>query len=84
MGKLLTPIFGMVSGLVSGLVFKRVWRLTAGDRDVPEATDPDRGWREVLMAAAIQGAIFGLIKAATRRAAARPGHHPSGAHPAPG
>jgi hypothetical protein len=35
-----------------------------------EATDPDRSWREVLIAAGVQGAVFGLVKAAVDRGGA--------------
>ena len=55
---------GFATGLVAGLVFKRVWRLVSGDESAPEATDSRHGWGEILLAAAVQGAIFGLVKAA--------------------
>jgi len=61
---------GATAGLVSGLVFKQVWKLVEGDQDAPNATDEDRGWGEVLIAAALQGAIFALVKAAVDRAGA--------------
>ena len=38
--------------------------LATGQHDAPEATDQHRGWREVLVAAGIQGAVFGVVKAA--------------------
>jgi len=63
-------VLGMAAGAVSGLVFKQVWKHIGGDDDAPYATDPDRGWGEVLLAAAIQGAIFALVKAAVDRAGA--------------
>ena len=31
---------------------------------------PDRGWREILLAAALQGAIFAVVRAAVDRSAA--------------
>jgi len=60
----------VASGLVAGLVFKRVWRAVSGDESAPEATDRRHGWGEVLLAAAVQGAIFGLVKAAVDRGGA--------------
>ena len=42
----------------------------ASDDDAPNATDEDRGWGEVLTAAALQGAIFAAVKAAVDRAGA--------------
>jgi hypothetical protein len=56
--------------MVSGLVFKQVWKRVGHDDNAPSATDQDRGWREILAAAALQGAIFALIKAAVDRAGA--------------
>jgi hypothetical protein len=61
---------GVGAGLVAGLVFKKVWQLAAGDEDAPEALDQERGWGEILAAAALQGAIFAIVKAAVDRASA--------------
>lgn len=42
--------------------------------DAPDATDEDRTWRQILIAAAIQGAIFAVVKArSTARAPWLPG-----------
>ena len=51
-------------------IFKKVWKVTAGEEDAPKATDAQRSWREILLAAALQGAIFALVKAAVDRGAA--------------
>ncbi len=58
---------GALGGLVAGTVVKQVWKLVTHDEETPEATDRERGWREVLLAAALQGAVFGLVKAALDR-----------------
>jgi len=63
-------LLGLAAGAVAGYVFKEVWRLTSGDGDAPAATDEDRGWSEILVAAALQGAIFALVKAAVDRGGA--------------
>jgi hypothetical protein len=47
-----------------------VWKVAAREDDAPKATDAQRGWREILPAAALQGAIFGLVKAVIDRGAA--------------
>jgi hypothetical protein len=65
---LLASVFG---GLLAGAIFKRVWKVVAGEDDPPSARDPDRRWFEVLPAAALQGAVFGLVKAAVDRAGAK-------------
>lgn len=69
---------GMLSGALAAALFKRVWTLVSGQDDAPDAGDLDRGWKEVLVAAAVQGAIFGLIKAAVHRAGARTFHSRAG------
>ena len=61
---------GMAAGAVAGLLFKEAWKLVSGDDDAPDAGDPDRGWGEILAAAAIQGAIFAVVKAAVHRGGA--------------
>ncbi len=58
------------AGALAGAVFKQVWKRTSGDDDTPNATDEDRGWGEVLAAAALQGVIFALVKAAIDRGGA--------------
>jgi hypothetical protein len=55
---------GMAGGLIAGMLFKRTWKLVAGQDDTPDAGDLDRGWAEILIAASIQGAIAGAVKAA--------------------
>ncbi|WP_018656163.1 DUF4235 domain-containing protein [Actinomadura flavalba] len=61
----------VAGGVVAGAIFKQVWKLAAGDDDTPDAGDLERSWTEVLVAAAIHGAIFGLVKSATHRAGAQ-------------
>jgi len=60
----------VLSGMLAAAIFKRVWKVAAGEEEVPTATDVQRGWREVLTAAALQGAIFALVRAAVDRATA--------------
>jgi hypothetical protein len=63
-------LLGAGAGVISGLIFKQVWKVAGHDEDAPHATDRDRGWTEILLAAAIQGAIFAVVKAAVDRAGA--------------
>ncbi|MFG3442214.1 DUF4235 domain-containing protein [Nonomuraea sp. NPDC047897] len=62
---------GMLSGALAAALFKRVWKLASGQDDAPDADDLGRGWKEVVVAAAIQGALFGAVKAAVHRAGAQ-------------
>ncbi|HJD82829.1 DUF4235 domain-containing protein [Kitasatospora aureofaciens] len=61
---------GAVSGLAAGALFKQAWKALGHDEDAPDATDEDHSWREVLLAATLQGAIFAVLKAAVDRAGA--------------
>ncbi|MFG3203295.1 DUF4235 domain-containing protein [Streptomyces sp. NPDC048192] len=61
---------GAVSGMLAGAVFKQAWKALGHDEDAPDATDEDRTWREVLLAATLQGAIFAGVKAAVDRVGA--------------
>ena len=61
---------GVLGGLVAGAVFKQVWKLARHEEEAPEATDAARGWGEILLAAAVQGAIFAVVKAVVDRSAA--------------
>jgi Protein of unknown function (DUF4235) len=63
-------IAGIGAGLLAGMVFKQVWRGIAGETDAPDPIDENRGWTEVLLAATLQGAIFGLVRAAIDRGGA--------------
>ncbi|WP_433336554.1 DUF4235 domain-containing protein [Spirillospora sp. CA-294931] len=68
--KLLSLAFSVLGGVLAGAVFKQIWKRVAGQDDAPDADDRDYTWGQVLVAAAAQGAIFGLVKAATQRAGA--------------
>jgi hypothetical protein len=63
-------LFSVLGGLAAGAVFKRLWRLLSGEQQAPSATEPGTGWPKVLVAAMIEGAIFGLVKAAIDRGGA--------------
>jgi hypothetical protein len=65
----------VAGGLLAGAVFNQVWkRIGDADEAPPNPTDLRHSSREVLTAAALQGLIFGLVRAAVDRAAAR-GYH---------
>src|SRR5215470_17384893 len=74
MGKMLFKIMGFLSGAFAGMVastiVKKLWQVTPGEDEAPDATDTRRSWGEILTAAALQGAIFAVIRAAVERATA--------------
>ena len=69
--KPLALFVSVLGGLLAGFVFNQIWKLVANGDDAPEPTDRERSWAEVLPAAALQGAVFGVVKAAVDRAGAR-------------
>ncbi|MEV7729698.1 DUF4235 domain-containing protein [Streptomyces sp. NPDC087917] len=63
-------VLGAASGLIAGAVFKQAWKVIEGEGDAPNATDEDRAWKQILLAAAVQGAIFAVVKASVDRSGA--------------
>ena len=64
-------VFSVLGGILAGTVFKQVWKRISGEDDAPDALESEYGWREVLPAAALQGAIFALVKASIDRGGAQ-------------
>ncbi len=62
-------VAGIAAGAIAGAIFRQVWKMT-GDGDAPSPTDEDRRWGEILAAAALQGAIFAVVRAAVDRGGA--------------
>jgi hypothetical protein len=67
---LLSSVLG---GLVASAVFRQVWKRAApGEKsDPPTALETSYPFREILIAAAIQGAIFSVVKTVIDRQGAR-------------
>lgn len=68
--KMMSLVSGVLAGALAGAIFNRVWRAVTGADEVPQPTALDRSVREVLVVAALQGAVFGLVKAAFSRTTA--------------
>lgn len=79
--KPLSMLVSVLGGVLAGVIFKRVWKFAAREDDAPKATDASRGWGEVLLAAALQGVIFAVVKAAVDRGAAVSAHKLTGVWP---
>jgi hypothetical protein len=58
---------GMLGGLVAGKIFGIIWKRISGEDRAPQPLSRDYSTREVLLAATIQGAVFGLVKTAIDR-----------------
>ncbi len=68
--KPLSLAISVIGGVVASALFKRAWRVVGHEDKAPSATERKRGWAEILLAAALQGAIFGLVKAVMDRGGA--------------
>ncbi|MFD4026920.1 DUF4235 domain-containing protein [Streptomyces sp. NPDC058576] len=73
---------GAVSGMIASAVFKQTWKIVEGEGDAPDALDEDRPWRQILLAAAVQGAIFAVVKATVERSGAQATRRVTGTWPA--
>jgi hypothetical protein len=71
----------MAGGALAGAVFTRVWRTVGDGDDAPRPTALNHSTREVLLAAALHGAVFGLVRAAVDRAGAKGYHRVTGHTP---
>lgn len=63
-------VLGWAGGAVAGMAFQAVWKTIRHEENAPDALDRDRGWGEVLLAAAVQGAIFAVVRSAVDRSGA--------------
>jgi Protein of unknown function (DUF4235) len=79
--RLMSLGLSVVSGMLAGALFKGMGKLIAREEDTPNATDMQRSWKEVLPAAALQGAIFATVKAAVERGAVQGGRKMAGPKP---
>jgi hypothetical protein len=86
--KLMNRAIGLLVGILGGMLarsaFKKIWQAVTGEDEAPTPTDARRGWREILLAAALQGAIFAVVQAALDRATAEGTAKLTGAWPGEG
>lgn len=74
----------MVGGMAVRAAFAKTWKLAAHEEEAPKATDARRGWREILLAAALRGALLALVQAVLDRAVAKGTHKLTGTWPGNG
>jgi hypothetical protein len=66
--------FGLIIGLLSGLVAKRIFDFVwtkIDDEDPPKATTEQADWTKIVTAAAVQGVIFKVTRVVVDRNAAQ-------------
>ena len=67
----LSFLASVLGGLAASMVFKKLWKAIAHEDEAPTADQPDRGWKEVATAAALQGAVTGGVGALVSRGSMR-------------
>lgn len=77
-------MLGWLSGALAGRAFRASWKAVRHEDDAPDALDKDRDWGEVLLAAAVEGAIFAVVRSAVDRAGATVIEHRTGVWPSTG
>jgi hypothetical protein len=82
--KAISMVVSVLGGMVAGAIFKQIWRVAAREEEAPSATDARRGWPEILLAAALQGAVFAVVKAALDRGTATAARQLTGTWPGEG
>jgi len=63
-------VVGLIAGIISKKAFEQVWGLVADD-DPRDPDDRDASWGEVIVSAAIGGAIIKVVQALVRRGGAK-------------
>jgi hypothetical protein len=74
-------LFSVLGAILARAIFKRIWGAAADEEEAPKATDETRGWGEIVVAAAAEGAVFGGVKALIDRAGATGFAHLTGSWP---
>ncbi|MFR9799345.1 DUF4235 domain-containing protein [Streptomyces sp. MS06] len=77
-------VLGWVGGSLAGVAFRKTWKAIRHEDDAPDALDPDRRWGEILLAAAVQGAIFAVVRSAVNRTGAKAIERTTGVWPTTG
>ncbi len=73
---------GVVGGAVAAAAVRRLWRLFSDDDRAPGALDRNHGWLEIVLVAALEGAIYGAVKALVDRGGAKGFEKATGSWPA--
>jgi hypothetical protein len=82
--KLVYKPFGIVLGILAGLVSKKLFEAVWGvfdNEEPPKPTTQEADWSKVLAAAAVQGVTFKVTRAAVDRFAAKGWDHVFGVWP---
>ncbi len=66
-------VASIIAGIIAGQIFQQVWkRASAGEEsDPPGPLQSEYPVKEILLASAVQSAIFGVVRTVVNRAGAR-------------
>lgn len=67
----LSMLASILGGLAASAVFRKIWKAIAHEDEAPRADQPDRTWKEVAAASALQGAVAGGVGAMVSRGSMR-------------
>jgi Protein of unknown function (DUF4235) len=70
LNRAISTAISVLGGMVAAAIFRRIWRVATRGDEAPSATDERRSWPEVLIAAALEGAIFAVVRAVLDRGTA--------------
>ncbi|HUN35553.1 MAG TPA: DUF4235 domain-containing protein [Trebonia sp.] len=65
--KPLALLASILGNALAGAIFKKAWKIATKEDQPPEVTGTQGSWPEVLLAAGLRGAIFGVVTAAVNR-----------------
>lgn len=57
----------LAAGALASMVTRRLWLLFSDQDELPDATDADTRWRDLMAGAGLEAAVFALAKASATR-----------------
>jgi Protein of unknown function (DUF4235) len=84
LNRAMSTAISVLGGMVAAAIFRRIWRVATREDEAPSATDERRSWPEILIAAALEGAIFAVIRAVLDRGTATAARELTGSWPGEG
>jgi hypothetical protein len=67
----LSMLASVLGGVAASAVFRKIWKAITHEDEAPTADQPDRTWKEVAAASALQGAVAGGVGAMVSRGSMR-------------
>jgi hypothetical protein len=67
----LSMAISALGALLASMLFRKLWQAFAHEDEAPKPDQPDRSWKEVATAAALEGAVAGGVGALVSRGSMR-------------